>query len=31
MPELPEIELYLAALRPRILGEPLEAVRIRPL
>lgn len=29
MPELPEIELYLHALNPRILGEPLEKVRIR--
>jgi formamidopyrimidine-DNA glycosylase len=28
MPELPDIEVYLAALRPRILGQPLEAVRL---
>ena len=28
MPELPDIELYLSALRPRILGRPLEGVRI---
>ncbi|MCA1586628.1 MAG: formamidopyrimidine-DNA glycosylase [Acidobacteria bacterium] len=28
MPELPDIELYLYALRPRILGETLEAVRL---
>jgi formamidopyrimidine-DNA glycosylase len=28
MPELPEIEAYLSALRPRILGQPLEAVRL---
>lgn len=28
MPELPDIELYLAALRPRIQGQPLEAVRL---
>ena len=28
MPELPDIEVYLTALRPRILGEPLEAVRL---
>jgi formamidopyrimidine-DNA glycosylase len=28
MPELPDIELYLHALRPRIVGEPLEAVRL---
>lgn len=28
MPELPDIELYLSALRPRLLGERLEAVRI---
>jgi len=29
MPELPEIELYLHALRSRIQGEPLERVRLR--
>jgi formamidopyrimidine-DNA glycosylase len=29
MPELPEIELYLHALRPRIEGEAVEGVRIR--
>ncbi len=29
MPELPEIELYLHALRPRIVGEVLERVRLR--
>lgn len=28
MPELPEIEAYLAALRPRIVGEQLERVRV---
>jgi formamidopyrimidine-DNA glycosylase len=28
MPELPEIEAYLSTLRPRILGQPLEAVRL---
>jgi formamidopyrimidine-DNA glycosylase len=28
MPELPDIEAYLAALRPRIVGEPLERVRV---
>jgi formamidopyrimidine-DNA glycosylase len=28
LPELPDIELYLSALRPRILGRPLEGVRI---
>jgi formamidopyrimidine-DNA glycosylase len=29
MPELPDISLYLAALSPRILGEPLERINIR--
>ncbi len=29
LPELPEIELYLHALRPRIVGQPLEKVRMR--
>ncbi len=29
MPELPEIEAYLAALRPRVLGATLDAVRIQ--
>lgn len=29
MPELPDIELYLHALAPRIVGEPLEKVRLR--
>src|SRR5690606_32111849 len=29
MPELPEIELYLYALRQRILGEPLQKIRLR--
>ena len=29
MPELPDITLYLAALSPRILGQPLEHIRIR--
>ena len=29
MPELPEIELYLHALRPRIQGEVLQSIRIR--
>ena len=28
MPELPDVVVYLDALRPRILGQPLEAVRI---
>jgi formamidopyrimidine-DNA glycosylase len=28
MPELPDVEAYLAALKPRILGERLEAVRL---
>jgi formamidopyrimidine-DNA glycosylase len=28
LPELPDIELYLSALRPRILGRPLEGLRI---
>jgi formamidopyrimidine-DNA glycosylase len=28
MPELPDIEVYLEALRPRIVGQPLEAVRL---
>src|SRR5690242_18913247 len=28
MPELPDIELYLHALRPRIVGQPLEDVRL---
>ena len=28
MPELPDIELYLHALRPRVVGEPLEGIRI---
>jgi formamidopyrimidine-DNA glycosylase len=28
MPELPDVELYLAALRPRILGKALERVRL---
>jgi formamidopyrimidine-DNA glycosylase len=28
MPELPDIEVYLEALRPRIVGQPLEAVRM---
>jgi formamidopyrimidine-DNA glycosylase len=28
MPELPDIELYLSALRPRVLGDPLEKVRL---
>lgn len=29
MPELPEIEAYLAALRPRLVGEALERVRVQ--
>ncbi len=29
MPELPDIEAYLAALRPRVIGQPLERVRVR--
>jgi len=28
VPELPDIEVYLSALRPRILGQPLEQVRL---
>ena len=28
MPELPDVELYLAALRPRVVGQPLERVRL---
>jgi len=28
MPELPDIEAYLDALRPRILGQPLTAIRL---
>ena len=28
MPELPDVELYLHALGPRIVGQPLERVRI---
>ena len=28
MPELPDVELYLSALRPRIVGQPLQRVRI---
>jgi formamidopyrimidine-DNA glycosylase len=28
MPELPDVELYLHALRPRLVGEPLERIRI---
>jgi formamidopyrimidine-DNA glycosylase len=28
MPELPNVEVYLAALRPRVLGQPLERVRL---
>lgn len=28
MPELPDVELYLHALRPRVLGQPLEGVRL---
>ncbi len=28
MPELPDITLYLEALSPRILGQPLEGVRL---
>ena len=29
MPELPDIECYLRALEPRVVGEPLEAVRLK--
>lgn len=29
MPELPDVELYVALLRERIVGQPLEAVRLR--
>lgn len=29
MPELPEISLYLAALEPRVVGQPLERARLR--
>ena len=28
MPELPDIQAYLVALAPRVLGQPLEAVRL---
>ena len=28
MPELPEIEAYIAALRPRVVGEPLIGIRV---
>ncbi|HEX9365351.1 MAG TPA: DNA-formamidopyrimidine glycosylase family protein [Vicinamibacterales bacterium] len=28
MPELPDVELYLAALRPRVIGRPIERVRV---
>ena len=28
MPELPDVELYLAALRPRLIGRPIERVRV---
>jgi len=28
MPELPDIEVYLQALRTRVTGEPLEGVRL---
>jgi formamidopyrimidine-DNA glycosylase len=28
MPELPDVELYLEALRPRVLGQPVQAIRI---
>lgn len=28
MPELPDVELYLAALRPRVVGRPLQRVRL---
>ncbi|HEY4574205.1 MAG TPA: DNA-formamidopyrimidine glycosylase family protein, partial [Thermoanaerobaculia bacterium] len=28
MPELPDVEVYLEALRPRLLGEPLEGARL---
>ncbi len=30
MPELPDVTAYIAALEPRILGRPLERVRLRP-
>ena len=29
MPELPDIECYLRALAPRVLGEPIEAIRLK--
>ena len=29
MPELPDIEVYLSALGPRVVGEPLEKVRLK--
>ena len=29
MPELPDVTIYLEALAPRVLGQPLEAVRVR--
>jgi formamidopyrimidine-DNA glycosylase len=28
MPELPDVELYLAALRPRVIGQPIERARV---
>lgn len=28
MPELPDIEAYIHALKPRVLGQPLEQVRL---
>src|SRR5438067_3453264 len=28
MPELPDVELYLSALRPRLVGQPIERVRV---
>ncbi len=29
MPELPDVELYLHALRPRLVGQPLQAIRLK--
>ena len=29
MPELPDVTVYLEALAPRVLGQPLEGIRVR--
>ena len=28
MPELPDVTIYLDALRPRVVGQPIEAIRL---